>query len=82
MKRYLAIHTHEYGVSVYNFQFQPTDTLPQPPIEGVVVECKIDFEPEKGETIDIVDNDLTEYEPMVGNDPELTKYPEIPGLEK
>lgn len=49
MKKYIAIHVHEYGISTY--LFKSSDPLPSE--KKVIRALNIDFEPDKDEYIDI-----------------------------
>ena len=56
-KLYALVHQHEYGVSVKLFLFSPTKKLPMLTEAELVKHLKIDFDPDKGETLDICEAD-------------------------
>ena len=52
MKKYVAVHVHEYGISAYLFKSEPL-----PSEEKVIKAFCIDFEPDKDEYFDICETD-------------------------
>ena len=66
-KLYAVVHRHEYGVSVKLFLYSPTKEMPMPSEEELVRHLKIDFDPGKGESLDICDaNDMTNIDEELG----------------
>jgi hypothetical protein len=51
---YIAVFRHEYGVDCFTFHFVPQGNLRHPSPRKVAEHFKIDFEPEKGETFELV----------------------------
>jgi hypothetical protein len=51
---YIAVFRHEYGVDCFTFYFVPNDNLKHPSPRNVAEHFNIDFEPEKGETFELV----------------------------
>lgn len=58
MKQYLIIHMHGYGYETY--RAQANRWLDQDDVEQIVKVMGIDFEPTKGETLEIIV--LSEYD--------------------
>jgi hypothetical protein len=56
---YIAVYRHEYGVDCFTFHFVPQGKLKHPSPRKVAEHFNIDFEPEKGETFELV----TAYQP-------------------
>ena len=53
-KLYIGVFRHEYGVDCFTFHFMPAGELKYPSPRKVVEHFNIDFEPEKGETFELV----------------------------
>jgi hypothetical protein len=54
--RYTLTHEHEYGASVYNFTSpQPIDMLGEDGEKVLAEILGIDYEPEKGESLSLID---------------------------
>ena len=51
---YIAVFRHEYGVDCFTFYFMPAGELKYPSPRKVAEHFNIDFEPEKGETFELV----------------------------
>ena len=51
---YVAVYRHEYGVDCFTFHFVPQGNLKYPSPRKVAEHFHIDFEPEKGETFELV----------------------------
>jgi hypothetical protein len=51
---YIAVFRHEYGVDCFTFYFVPNGDLKYPSPRKVAERFTIDFEPEKGETFELV----------------------------
>jgi len=51
---YIAVFRHEYGVDCFTFYFAPDDKMKHPSPRKVAEHFNIDFEPEKGETFELV----------------------------
>jgi hypothetical protein len=59
---YLAVHQHEYGSSIHPFVWKGDS---EPDEETVVSELHIDFEPEKGEEVEIMPLDVDRRLPQI-----------------
>jgi len=51
---YIAVYRHEYGLDCFTFHFVPNAKLKYPSPRKVAEHFNIDFEPEKGETFELV----------------------------
>lgn len=67
MKRYIILHTHKHGTCPYTFQTErndvplgwhgeDTDLAEDEVLAGLLAEVGCDFEPDKGEYLDIVED--------------------------
>ncbi len=61
-KKFIVIHNHEYGTSIYGVVsdkeltgYLNEENLPEEPHQCIFNKLKIDFEPEGAESIDIVE---------------------------
>jgi hypothetical protein len=61
---YIAVYRHEYGVDCFTFYFVPQGKLKHPSPRKVVEHFKIDFEPEKGETFELVSANQPQMETL------------------
>ena len=51
---YIAVFRHEYGVDCFTFHFVPAGELKYPSPRKVAEHFNINFEPDKGETFELV----------------------------
>lgn len=66
-KLYAAVHQHEDGITVRLFLFSPTKEMPMLAVDELVKHLKIDYQPEKGETLQVCDaNDMVNIDEKLG----------------
>lgn len=51
---YTAVYHHEYGVDVWSFWYTPTAEFPVPSLKKVVEHFSVNFEPHKGEELELL----------------------------
>jgi ribosomal protein S27E len=66
-KLYAAVHQNAYGISVKLFLYSITEEMPMLEVAELVKHLKIDFEPDRDETLDICDaNDMVFLDEVLG----------------
>lgn len=61
-ERWILAHRHEFGHTYNEFIFQPSEDCPYPSVMAVAKAMRIDFSPEEGEELELIE--LDGMEPM------------------
>lgn len=65
-QKYALVHSHRQGSTLFIFEYRPSEEKPYPDLRKVVDSLEIEYEPDKGESLDMTLVDDTAVEMTFG----------------